>query len=297
MSDGAGDTGVALDLMVTAEVPLPRAYAFRRSGNRVTRVLAGLDPRAKPVRSPCLAYVIRHPAAGAILIDTGMHPDASTHLRRDFGGPMSVLFQGLKTATLSFDEQLRALDVDPSQVERVVMTHLHVDHTSGMRLLGNAEFACAREEWAGTRERLAARNGYVRHHLPPESRMQLVDFHRDSEPYGPFATTIDLLGDGSVRLVFTPGHTAGHMSVLVRLAHGAQVLVVGDAAYTLRNIEQEILPMLTADDEASMRSMREIKAFAQSEPEAIVVPSHDPSAWHALGRVSASAQRALSAAR
>ena len=106
------------------------------------------------------------------------------------------------------------------------MTHLHVDHTSGMRLLPKAEFTCSREEWVATRKRLAAAKGYIRHHLPPESRMRLIDFDQDGETYGVFSRTIDLLGDGSVRLISTPGHTIGHLSVLLRLTQGSLVLVV-----------------------------------------------------------------------
>lgn len=281
--------------MVTAEVPMPSGYAFRAGGNRMTRLFAGLRPGGDTLRSACLAYAVRHRSGGTILIDTGMHRDASTRLRQDFGGPMSVLFRHLRPAEEPFDEQLRALGIEPDGVERVIMTHLHVDHTSGMRLLPRAEFTCSRDEWAATRKRFAAGKGYVAHHLPSESRMRLVDFDADGEPYGAFAKTIDLLGDGSVRLISTPGHTAGHLSVLLRLAQGRQVLVIGDAAYTLRSIREEILPMLTDGDETFLRSMREIKAFAQSEPEATLVPTHDPSAWHELRGVTASAERALAA--
>jgi len=116
--------------------------------------------------------------------------------------------------------------------------------------------------------------------------MDLVDFDDDGQPYGSFASTIDLIGDGSIRLVSTPGHTVGHLSVLLRLGQGRQALVVGDGAYTLRSIDEEILPLLTVDDEASLRSLREIKAFGQGDPEAIVVPTHDPTAWHALRRLT-----------
>jgi hypothetical protein len=38
--------------------------------------------------------------------------------------------------------------------------------------------------------------------------------------------------------------------------------------------------VLTDNDAAAMRSMQEIKAFAQDEPETILVPTHDPKAWH-----------------
>lgn len=275
-------SGVELDVMLTAVVPTPTAYAFRAEGGNPLTRLAGLRPGADALRSPCLAYVVRHPSAGTILIDTGMHPDATEHFRRDFGAPMSLLFRDLRPADQTFDQQLRELSIDPGAVERVIMTHLHVDHTSGMRLLPRAEFTCSREEWAATRKRFAAGKGYVRHHLPPQSRMRFVDFGEEGETYGAFGKTIDLLGDGSIRLISTPGHTVGHLSVLLRLTEGGQVLVVGDAAYTLRNIQEEILPLFTADDAASLRSLQELKAFASSEPEAILVPSHDPSAWHAL---------------
>lgn len=297
MSGELSRTSVELDVMRTAEVPTPHGYVFRAEGaNRLNRLLGALRPGGEIVRSPCLAYAVRHPVAGTILIDTGMHPDARKNLRQDFGVPMSLLFRNLRPAEEAFDEQLRGLDIEPTEVQRVIMTHLHVDHTSGMRLLPKAEFTCSGAEWAATRKRFAAGKGYVRDHLPPASRMRLVDFDRDGEPYGSFAKTLDLLGDGSIRLVSTPGHTVGHLSVLLRLQHGREVLIVGDAAYTLRSIHDEILPMLTADDEECLRSMREIEAFAESEPQAILVPTHDPAAWHELRHVSSSAALALTAA-
>jgi N-acyl homoserine lactone hydrolase len=112
--------------------------------------------------------------------------------------------------------------------------------------------------------------------------MELLDLGADGEPYGPFSATIDLLGDGSVRLISTPGHTRGHMSLLVRADGGRQVLIVGDAVYTLRSMREEILPLLTTGDERYLRSLRELRAFAEEEPDAILVPTHDPDAWRAL---------------
>ncbi len=291
-SQRAGDVGVELEVMLTAEVSIPYGYVYRAEGNRASRLLAALRPGGETVHAPCLAYAVRHPAAGTVLIDTGMHRDAGISLRRDFGAPMGLVFRGLRPVQMPFDEQLRALDIAPEGVERVLMTHLHVDHTSGMRLLPNARFTCSREEWAAAHGRLALGSGYVAHHLPPRARMELLDFDRDGEPYATFARTIDLLGDGSIRLISTPGHTVGHLSILLRLGDGRQVLVVGDAAYTLRNIREGVLPLLTADDAAALRSMGEIAAFAEREPAAILVPSHDPGAWHELRHVSASAERA-----
>lgn len=280
----SGDAAVAveLDVLHAGEIAMPHWYAFRPRGDPVARALGLLRPEGPVLRAPCLAFAVRHPVHGAILVDTGLHPDVSRSVREDFGVLMGVLFRSLRADERPFAEQLRALGIEPADVGTVVMTHLHVDHTSGMRLLPAAEFVCAREEWAAAHGRLAARDGYAGSHLPPESRMRLVDFGRDGEPHGPFARTIDLLGDGSVRLVSTPGHTRGHLSVLLRVAGGGEVLLVGDAAYTTRSIDEQLLPLITADDDASRRSLRELARYAHEHPGAVVVPSHDPTAWHAL---------------
>jgi N-acyl homoserine lactone hydrolase len=257
-----------------AELRMPRAYVFRPRGP--SELLGGALP------APCLAYVIRHPHEGALLVDTGLHPHATTDLRGDFGLAMSLLFRGMRPAAEPYDEQLRALGVDPDASLRVVMTHLHVDHTSGMRLLPNARFLCTREEWAAARAPRAGAKGFIGRHLPDEARVERVDFDRDGERFGPFARTIDLFGDGSVRLVSTPGHTPGHMSTLLPDAGGREVLIVGDAAYTVESIERQALPLFTADERRYAASLAQLRAFAEEHPDALLVPSHDAHAWRAL---------------
>ncbi len=274
--------GVRLEVLHTADIPTPYGYVFRAEGNRLTQLRAGLSTKGQTLRSPCLAYIVHHPAEGVLLIDTGLHCDATTDLRKDFGLPMSLLFRGIQPSATPFTEQLRRRGVQPAEVERVVMTHLHVDHTSGMRLLPNATFISTRQEWRAAHGRLPAAGGYVAHHLPPESRMRLLDLAAEGEPARGFEKTIDLLGDGTIRLLFTPGHTHGHQSLLLKLADRREVLVVGDAAYTIRSVEEELLPMTTADDDASRRSLRQLHSFKRENPEAILVPTHDPEAWRTL---------------
>jgi glyoxylase-like metal-dependent hydrolase (beta-lactamase superfamily II) len=253
---------VAIEPIVTGRLPMPELYAHR--GSAVRRI-----------RCVCLAYVLRHPAAGTLLVDTGFHTDAASDRMKDFGLGMTFMFTGLKPEP--FERQLLDRGIDPAGVRRVLMTHLHVDHTSGMRLLANARFSIARREWAAATARFAAAKGFIGHHLPPEGRVDLVDVE-DGSPHGPFSSTVDVLGDGSVRLVSTPGHTPGHMSVLVR-TQGGEALLAGDAAYTLRNVREQALPLITADAASQRRSLAELKAFADANPGAPLVPSHDPEAY------------------
>jgi N-acyl homoserine lactone hydrolase len=274
---------VELDVILAGEIPMPYPYVFRPAGgNALARLAHVLRPEGKPLRAPLLAFVLRHPEAGPILVDTGLHRGATEDLRRDYGRGLSLLFRKLRPGDQPFDEQLRALGVEPGDVKLVVMTHLHVDHTGGMRLLPNAEFVCAREEWSAATGPRASLAGVASGHLPDESRMRLLDFGRDGEPHDVFERTIDLLGDGSLRLISTSGHTPGHLSVLPRLAGGREVLLVGDAAYTTRSIHDQRLPLFTASDRNYTKSLRELERYAGSHPEAILVPFHDPEAWRRL---------------
>jgi glyoxylase-like metal-dependent hydrolase (beta-lactamase superfamily II) len=151
-----------------------------------------------------------------------------------------------------------------------------------MRLLPNAQFTISRTEWRGAHSRFAAARGFVSHHLPTADRVEQVDLDRDGETFGPFGRTLDLFGDGTIRLLSTPGHTKGHVSILLRLADDRRLLVVGDAAYTVRSIREGILPMLTDDDEHSRRSLDQLRTFMDEDPDANIIPTHDPDAWRLL---------------
>ena len=271
---------VEVDVLLAGEARMPPAYVFRPR-RRLAGLPSLLRPTGESLRAPLLSYVVRHPDAGTILVDTGLHPDAARSLRGDYGPLMGAMLKSLEPHPRAFEEQLRDHDVDTGEVELTVMTHLHVDHTSGMRLLPRAQFVCDAREWAAATGRAAVAGGYVAKHLPDASRMRLLDFAADGKPHGPFGRTIDLLGDGSVRLISTPGHTHGHLSVLLATREG-ELLVVGDAAYTLRSIEEQILPFFTAGDERYRRSLAEVKAYADANPGARLVPTHDAEAWRAV---------------
>lgn len=272
---------VELDVLHFARLPTPYDYAHRPPGRGLRRWITGFRAGPDALDVPCLAFVLRHPSEGVVLVDTGLHP-ASHESVADFGPAMRLVFRGLKPVGPPYGEQLRALGVAPDDVRNVVMTHLHVDHTSGMRSLPIASFVCSQQEWAAARAPRAALKGYVAAHLPGRDRMQLVDVERDGIPRGPFLRTLDLFADGSIHLIATPGHTPGHLSVLIQTSAHDEVLLVGDAAYTTRNIAEGILPLLTDDDTASLESLRQLHEFSTAASNAPLIPSHDPAAWRRL---------------
>src|SRR5207302_8641251 len=104
---------------------------------------------------------------------------------------------------------------------------------------------------------------------------RMLDYDADPvQSFATFAKSFDLFGDGSVRLVSTPGHTLGHQSVVLRTGSG-EVLVVGDAAYTERELRGEVMPLIVADSHLHGRSLREMRRYVAQTPAAVVVPGHD----------------------
>ena len=111
---------------------------------------------------------------------------------------------------------------------------------------------------------------------------RLLDFEgRDAESFSGFARSFDMFGDGSLRTVYTPGHTLGHMSVVLRTGAG-EVLVAGDAIYLQRTLDDTHLPYRTEDEHLFRRSLREIQQYVRETPDALVIPGHDWEDWERL---------------
>ena len=169
---------------------------------------------------PVPAFLIRHPSAGAILVDTGLHPSIATDGKENFGGLGNRFGKPTLEPGEDVPAQLRKRGLDPGEIPVVVMTHLHIDHTSAISEFPNSTFVVSETEWeaADAPARSRPLNGYRRPHFDYAFDYRTVDFDRAGiDSYASFGRTFDLFGDGSIRLAFTPGHSAGHMSVICRL--------------------------------------------------------------------------------
>ena len=117
-------------------------------------------------------------------------------------------------------------------------------------------------------------NGYVRE-----------DFDRDDIDWQPIAAGHDLFGDGTIRLIETPGHSAGHMSILLSLEQTGAVLLTADAADNRAQWQGRMEPRALASREDAMNSLELLRRLA-SEHDALVVHGHDPKNWAAVSEPS-----------
>jgi N-acyl homoserine lactone hydrolase len=252
------------------EILVPPALLLRPGGPLSDLKAIGLGtPKRDRVWVPVPVFLIEHPVQGPVLIDTGLSERAVDDLRGAMGRIAELLYELRIDAGQPVVAQLRARGIDPGDVRTVVMTHLHFDHACGMRDLPNAEFVADAREWAATERWDRQLNGYHAPHFAGVKRRS-VDF-ADGEPWGGFERTLDVFGDGSVRLLSTPGHTRGHMSVAV-----GNVLLTADLAYT-RAAVFDGEPGLAADRGALRRSLAQLRAHLAAHPHTVVIPGHDPS--------------------
>ncbi len=286
LAGGTPGSTVTVEPMVAGRVTWPRTMMERPGGRFETlKLLRALITGNPAATVPVPSFLIRHPSAGAVLVDTGLHPSIATDGKENFGGIGARVGKPDLEAGEDVPAQLRKRGLDPGEIPIVVMTHLHLDHSSAISEFPNSTFVISETEWnaaaTGPRPML---NGYRRPHFDYAFDYRTVDFDRGGiDSYATFGRTFDLFGDGSIRLAYTPGHSAGHMSVIARLAKH-DFVIGGDATYTKAQLEGSApLAPRPYDGHNYRRSLQELKLFRREYPDAIVTPGHDPGFYAGTG--------------
>lgn len=277
---------VAVEPLLGGEVQAPRAF-FENPGGRLRklRMLGIGTPRSKWVWAPVPAFLITHPTAGPVLVDTAFHSSVAAKPAANLGRALAWMSRARVEQGRTITAQLRERGIDAKQLATVILTHLHFDHASGIAEYPGATFVLSAREWdkATTDDRPLA-HGYHPAHFDYLFDYRTVDFDGPGiSSYASFGRTFDLFGDGSVRLAYTPGHTPGHCSLICRLAD-RDLVIAGDAIYTHAQLEGADPPPAPADMHTWKRSLRELQQFARTYPRAVIVPGHDADHWPTLER-------------
>jgi len=201
-----------------------------------------------PRVEPCLGYLVET-ANGLLLLDTGMgsHPEVDAHYRPR----RRSLPRALSDAGYHLDD-----------VDLVVNCHLHFDHCGGNPDLPGRPIFTQRAELAAART-----TDYTLPELvdAPGLRYEELDGEAELAP--------------GVLVVPTPGHTAGHQSVVVRRGDGTVVVLAGQSHDTATAYSSDALAW-RADREGHHPSA--VPAWIerlQSLDPARVVFAHDLAVW------------------
>jgi N-acyl homoserine lactone hydrolase len=223
---------------------------------------------AGPMRFPVPGYAVVH-ERGTVLFDTGLHAPLMTST--DELGALAELYTIELTPEDLAEVQLQRAGIDPDSVTHVVNSHLHFDHCGRNGPFPHAVTLVQAAEWEAAQRR--TKYAYVGVPLDEigGGDLRLVD------------GAVDLFGDGTVALVPTPGHTAGHQSLLVRASTAPDAdsaLLVGDACYVRRMLAARLTPSFAIDVAGQLASYDVLTRYQAAGTQ--LVFSHDVDEWDAV---------------
>jgi N-acyl homoserine lactone hydrolase len=231
------------------------------------------------VEVPINVFVLEHPE-GLILFDAGLDTAVLTNPNYVDSAIGRFFMRRLFRLRLRQDEtltnKLAGLGFDAADVRKVVISHLHFDHVGGIAEVPQADLLVSRNEWAQLSGPHPERGFIFREHVQcPGARWQLEDFeHTDDPLLASFGGYHDVMNDGSLILLPTPGHTPGSISMLARINGRAPVLLIGDLAYEAELLMKDQLPD-TGDKAQLLASYAKVRGLKQRLPELVILPSHD----------------------
>jgi N-acyl homoserine lactone hydrolase len=254
------------------QIPRPITLGSFKTGTVVINKRGALNPQHarawnvedQELEVPILAHWVHHEQKGDYLLDVGL--DASYHQDPRGGLQGSELDEFYQNENENIAYHVAKNKI---RLKGVFLSHLHADHVAGQREIPhNIPYVIGKGEYDDYRPELYG------DFLEGMDSLQEVDFSQanDMPPLGP---SVDLLGDGSLWAVLTPGHTSGHMSFLVNGLDGPVFLTM-DAACIYENLERGVAPSdYTWNVEMAQESLEKIVEFLKEYPQVRVGPGHE----------------------
>ncbi len=229
------------------------------------------------IEAPILAYLVET-KQGRILYDVGCdHRKISDPaLRARHYDPASFAMGAPDMREEQrIPHHLARLGLTPADVDLIFIGHLHFDHAGGLKELRRcgcgAEIHVQQDEWDAAS---SGQDGAVFPDDLTDDAGAPLQFRLRRGEYSVLP---------GVTAVATPGHTAGHMSMLIELPKGPPVLLAGDAADLQENIDDEVAPggLWQDQEQLAIDSIRKLKRLAR-ETGAQLWPNHDMAFYRRL---------------
>jgi glyoxylase-like metal-dependent hydrolase (beta-lactamase superfamily II) len=229
-----------------AAVQSPRIYVFENGYIKGLSVkLFNFAP--EEITQPNLvniSYLVVHPK-GTLQFDTGAVADGQF---TPGGGPVVA---GIMSADTPLLPQLAAAGYQPADVTYFALSHYHSDHTANANAFAGATWIVqkAERDWmfADTPQGIVQPTSYS---ALRNAKTRILD-NED----------LDVFGDGTVRVIATPGHTPGHQVVFVRLAKRGPVILAGDLYHYPEEVATGRVPTFEFNADQSRASRAKVLAL------------------------------------
>jgi N-acyl homoserine lactone hydrolase len=200
----------------------------------------------QPFAVPC--YLVVHPK-GTLMWDVGVIPDAQ----------VNGTTQGISTVTRTLKSEMAEIGYTAADIKYLALSHMHSDHTANANDFAGSTWLVHQTE----RDAMFAPPpppGAGRGRGGPQATAT-YDKLKDSTTIILTEKDYDVFGDGTVVIMYAPGHTPGHQILFLKLKESGPILVAGDLYHLPQEITMHRFPTFEFDKDQSAVSRAKVDAF------------------------------------
>lgn len=217
---------------------------------------------------PVWTWIIEHPE-GTFLIDTGLSSDVN---QLGYFKPIDFVSRYYFKAQMKFDisreeeidHQLNSIGLGTDSIDKIVLTHLHIDHTGGMKHFPNIPIVVNKQEWK-------TKDGSFPKLFPDGLNINTVSL---DDSFEGFDKCHFLTEDRDLIMIHTPGHTRGHVSIALLSQDSSIYLFGGDVSYSGERLNKKIFSSTIKSLEDNKESCNKILELAEHS-KLVYLPTHD----------------------
>ncbi len=227
----------------------------------------------KKVISNHVAFLIEHPQ-GNILIDTGLGEKIDEQFKEiPFYLQGAFAYEKMVTAKT----QLEKAKID---FKFILITHIHFDHVSGLVDFPSKDIWALPEEIAF--KDVASPPAVLKSQVS-SSKIKWKPYKLTSSPFMGFTESLDIYGDQSIVIVPLQGHTPGSVGIIITVASGKKVFLIGDTVWRKKGIDTKLgkfwlsKKLVDNNGDQTLKQIQQLHTFQSMHPEITLIPSHDES--------------------
>ncbi|MCH3910134.1 MAG: N-acyl homoserine lactonase family protein [Bacilli bacterium] len=263
-------TDLSVRILETGTVTVDKTIQNRGLSKNKLAFVGLFRSKKERITIPVKCFLITHPSGKRILVDAGWDSRVRKHPISTISFPLYFTSKPTLPIGEAVDEQLISNGVQPKDLFAVIMSHMDIDHASGLRLVKDSP-----KIYLSPEENEAIHSCDPRYSKKTYKGLSLTSIAWNGT-YGPFEKSWDVFGDGSVIVFLSSGHSKGSLSIKVE-KDGRFILVVGDSGYNEESWEKGYLPGPVYSKEEIKKTLAWIQEQRQKKGCVACLCAHDPS--------------------